>query len=274
MSYIAKMESDFPGSRQGDKFMWVYQESSNQALIAPKNQNQSAAAQQVDPAAPIDAKERVSFGSSKPSEKSSTGGRGRTIPRDCIFLSISYLFGALLAGVTLALCRANELDTLSAYLSNWAGLFALDDPKSVWNLFGAEYMTTAGGATVLLLLGLSAFGPVLIHLFAMLFGLGIGMVQLQLFLQAGWKSSLQALCLTGIPTAAVVTCLCLFGASALRVSGRLQNTAFGKKAYSSGSGARRLVGQYLVLNVLFLPICGISTALVCLAHQLSSQLAG
>ena len=202
--------------------MWVYQESSNQALIAPKNQNQSAAAQQVDPAAPIDAKERVSFGSSKPSEKSSTGGRSRTIPRDCIFLSISYLFGALLAGVTLALCRANELDTLSAYLSNWAGLFTLDDPKSVWNLFGAEYMTTAGGATVLLLLGLSAFGPVLIHLFAMLFGLGIGMVQLQLFLQAGWKSSLQALCLTGIPTAAVVTCLCLFGASALRVSGRLQ----------------------------------------------------
>ena len=44
----------------------------------------------------------------------------------------------------------------------------MDDPKSVWNLFGAEYMTTAGGATVLLLLGLSAFGPVLIHLFAML----------------------------------------------------------------------------------------------------------
>lgn len=254
--------------------MWVYQESSSQALSAPNGLHQPAAAQQQEPAESSEIKERFAADSSKRAEKSKVDVPGRTIPRDCVFLAISYLFGSLLAGVILALCRAHELDTLSAYLSNWSSLFALDGPKSVWNLFGAEYMTAAGGTTMLLLLGLSAFGPVLIHLFAMLFGLGIGMIQLQLFLQSGWKSALLALWLTGIPTAAAVTCLCLFGASALRVSGRLQNTAFGKKVYSAGSGARRLVGQYLVLNVLFLPICGISTALVCLAYQLNSHLTG
>lgn len=253
--------------------MWVYQESSASALTATKDQNQSAAAQQQAPVAPSNAKDHTAGDSSNQTARNRAERRSRTIPKDCVFLAISYLFGALLSGVILALCRANELDTLSAYLANWSGLFMLDGPESVWNLFGAEYVTVAGGATILLLLGLSAFGPVLIHLFSMLFGLGIGIVQLQLFLEAGWKSALLALFLTGIPIAAAVTCLCLFGASALRVSGRLQNTAFGKKVYATGSGARRLVGQYLVLDVLFLPICGVSTALVCLIDQLSSHIA-
>ena len=34
------------------------------------------------------------------------------------------------------------------------------------------------------------------------------------------------------------------------------------------AGARGLLAQYLVLNVLFLPVCGVSTALACLAGQL------
>ena len=144
----------------------------------------------------------------------------------------------------------------------------LDEPGAVWTLFGAEYLTVAGGATILLLLGLSAFGPVMIYLFAMLFGLGVGAVSLQLFLSAGWRSALFGLLFSGVPTAAAVVCLCLFGASALHVSGRLQRAAFGRQEASALTGARGLLAQYLMLDVLFLPICGVSTALACLAGQL------
>lgn len=250
--------------------MWVYQESSSK-LTAPNRQEHPDVprdeAKKVEPLPEDDQRSR--FALSESTRKNNLELHPEKLPRNCVLLAGSYLFGSLLAGFMLDLCHTSELETLSAYLANWSNIFILNGPGSVWKLFRAEYLTIASGATVLLLLGLSALGTVPIHLFAMLFGLGIGMVQLQLFLQTGWKNTILALFFTGIPTAAAVTCLCLFGASALVVSGGLQKTAFGKKGYCSGSGARRLAGQYLVLNVLFAPICGVSTALVCLFHQLS-----
>ena len=251
--------------------MWVYQESSEKARSASEKAESSQNTPQSLETVSAIANPSMDRPPHPPAKVPAESGR-RNLSRDCVALAAAYLFGALLSGIVLALCRTNELDMLSAYLDNWSGLFTLDESGAVWNLFGAEYLTAAGGATVLLLLGLSAFGPVLIYLFAMLFGLGIGVLELQLFLRSGWQSALLGLLLTGVPTAAAVTCLCLFGASALRVSGRLQHAAFGKKNLSAGPEARRLLGQYLVLNVLFLPICGVSTALVCLVHQMSAGL--
>src|SRR5699024_12400629 len=121
----------------------------------------------------------------------------------------------------------SEQAFLSAYLNNWSRLFTLDEPGAVWTLFGAEYLTAAGSATLLLLLGLSAFGPVMIHLFAMLFGMGVGVVSLQLFLTSGWRHALLVLVLSGAPTAAAGAGLCRFWASALQVRDRLQRAAFG-----------------------------------------------
>ena len=108
----------------------------------------------------------------------------------------------------------------------------------------------------------------LIYLFAMLFGLGVGAAGLQLLLSAGWQSALPGLLLGGAPAAAAVACLCLFGASALAVSSRLQRAAFGRQAAPAPGTARALLVQYLALNLLFLPLCGVSTALACLAGQL------
>ena len=255
--------------------MWVYQESAEKSLAIPAQVESSASAPQKP-----QTMEPVPEKSSRPvvdlprRAERPIGMRGKKLSRDCVALAASYLFGALLSGVVLGLSRSGELNALSVYLDNWSGLFTLDEPKAVWTLFGAEYLTVAGGATILLMLGLSAIGPVMIYLFAMLFGMGMGVIELRLFLESGWQSALFGLFITGIPTAAAVTCLCLFGASALGVSGRLQRAAFGRKNLAAGSGARRLLGQYLVLNVLFVPICGVSTALVCLAHQVGNRLAG
>ena len=246
--------------------MWVYQQ--------PANTEPKPLAALPAPAAPAKrAGERVPFqkgetASPARASKPIRTVRGQEIPRACAALAASYLFGTLLSGVVLSLCRPGELAFLSVYLEHWAELFVLDEPGAVWTLFGAEYLTVAGGVAILLLLGLSAFGPVMIHLFAMLFGLGVGAAGLQLLLSAGWQSALPGLLLGGAPAAAAVTALCLFGASALAVSSRLQQAAFGRQAAPVPGTARALLVQYLALNLLFLPLCGVSTALACLAGQL------
>lgn len=243
--------------------MWVYQQPANTepkplaALPAPAKQaGERVPFQKGEAASPARA--------SKPVRTA----RGQEIPRACAALAAAYLFGTLLSGAALALCRAGEQAFFSAWLDSWASLFVLDGPGAVWTLFGAEYLTVALGAGLLLLAGLSAAGPVLIYLFAMLFGLGVGAAGLQLLLSAGWQSALPGLLLGGAPAAAAVTALCLFGASALAVSSRLQQAAFGRQAAPVPGTARALLVQYLALNLLFLPLCGVSTALACLAGQL------
>ena len=246
--------------------MWVYQQ--------PANTEPKPLAALPAPAAPAKrAGERVPFqkgetASPARASKPIRTARGQEIPRACAALAAAYLFGTLLSGAALALCRAGEQAFFSAWLDSWASLFVLDGPGAVWTLFGAEYLTVALGAGLLLLAGLSAAGPVLIYLFAMLFGLGVGAAGLQLLLSAGWQSALPGLLLGGAPAAAAVTALCLFGASALAVSSRLQQAAFGRQAAPVPGTARALLVQYLALNLLFLPLCGVSTALACLAGQL------
>ena len=246
--------------------MWVYQQPANTepkplaALPAP-----AAPAKRAGERAPFQKGETASPDrASRPIRTV----RGQEIPRACAALAAAYLFGTLLSGAALALCRAGEQAFFSAWMDSWASLFVLDGPGAVWTLFGAEYLTVALGAGLLLLAGLSAAGPVLIYLFAMLFGLGVGAAGLQLLLSAGWQSALPGLLLGGAPAAAAVTALCLFGASALAVSSRLQQAAFGRQAAPVPGTARALLVQYLALNLLFLPLCGVSTALACLAGQL------
>ena len=246
--------------------MWVYQQ--------PANTEPKPLAALPAPAAPAKrAGERVPFQKGETASPARASrpirtARGQEIPRACAALAAAYLFGTLLSGAALALCRTGEQAFFSAWLDSWASLFVLDGPGAVWTLFGAEYLTVALGAGLLLLAGLSAAGPVLIYLFAMLFGLGVGAAGLQLLLSAGWQSALPGLLLGGAPAAAAVTALCLFGASALAVSSRLQQAAFGRQAAPVPGTARALLVQYLALNLLFLPLCGVSTALACLAGQL------
>lgn len=201
----------------------------------------------------------------------STFRRAGQATRDCLFLAGAYLFGAALAGMAHALCETSELNLLSYYLNNWYHLFSVEGPGQVLSLFAVQYLTVVGAITALLVLGLCAFGPVLIYLFTMLYGLGIGLIGLQLFFQLSWGGFFGYLLLSGLPAAGVAACLCFFGASALQVSSRLQRAAFGRRdRLSSACGARLLLGQYLTFDVILLPICGIATGLACLANSLGT----
>lgn len=270
--------------------MWVYQQSNQQSPApapgakltfsdegssAPKAPATRPAQKAVQTAQPAPKKtpaaSQTENASESPEFTRGTLRRGGQATRDCLFLAGAYLFGAALAGVAHALCETSELDLLAYYLENWYSLFSVEGPGQVLTLFAVQYLTVVGAITGLLVLGLCAFGPVLIYLFTMLYGFGIGLIGLQMFFQMSWGGFLGYLLLSGLPAAGVAACLCFFGASALQVSSRLQRAAFGRRdRLGSACGARLLLGQYLMFDVILLPICGIATGLACLANSLGS----
>ena len=190
--------------------------------------------------------------------------------RDCILLAAAYLLGTFAAGILRARCDAGEAEILAYYLQCWQSLFAVQSASQVAGLFAAELATVLGALTVLLLLGLSALGALPIYLFAMLYGAGMGLVSAQLLSGLGWKRLLLVGLFSGMPTALAAGVLCLFGASALRVSSRLHAVSFGAAVNGRGAvpGARLLLGQFALACGVFLPLCGGATCLAYLANHL------
>ena len=183
-------------------------------------------------------------------------------------LVCAFLLGSTAAGVIEAMCAAQPLDWTAHYFQAWSKLFAAAGPQATIDLFGIQYLTLVFAATFLLLLGFSALGPVLIFLFAMFYGLGSGMLTVQLFeLQRNAGRLLVAL----LPAAVAADGLCIFGADALRVSGQIRACSFFTPDFCAGHERIRLntlMRAYLLTIVLFLPLCGVSTALAAISSRL------
>jgi hypothetical protein len=185
------------------------------------------------------------------------------LSRKSLLLVAAYGFGAVLAGVLQARGGGNLQTVLGLYLQNFADLLALRSAKGAVTLFGTQYFSLLAAVTLLLMAGLCAFGPLLICLFVIFYGVGVGTVGLQLLLQANWSQAALVLLFWGLPVSLAAACLCTFGSSALGVGLRLQTAAFGGKSDTRiASSTKRLVGQYLFWAVLLLPLCGVATALL------------
>ncbi len=153
-------------------------------------------------------------------------------------LAAAYLFGTALAGVLRTLCDRGDIQLLTDYLTCWQKLFAAQDSGAAVGLFLAEYLTVAGALTAVLLLGLSALGPLPVFLFVILYGIGTGLISAPLFGEFQLPQSLVYLLLGGIPAAIAAGCLCLFGTSALQVCSRLHSVSFGGKIPAPTAGKR------------------------------------
>jgi hypothetical protein len=192
------------------------------------------------------------------------------LSRKSLLLVAAYGFGAVLAGVLQARGGGNLQTVLELYLQNFADLLALRSAKGAVTLFGTQYFSLLAAVTLLLMAGLCAFGPLLICLFVIFYGVGVGTVGLQLLLQANWPQAALVLLLWGLPVSLAAACLCAFGSSALGVGLRLQNAAFGGKSDTRiASSTKSLVGQYLFWAILLLPLCGVATALLYLLGGLA-----
>lgn len=258
-----------PLSRSGGrKTMWVNQQPSNippaeQTLPIPESLPETLPQGQVNKKkTPSDDWE----GKSHPVRR-----RKDSATQDCLMLAAAYLFGTALAGVLRALCDRGDIQLLTYYLTCWQKLFAAQDSGAAVGLFLAEYLTVAGALTAVLLLGLSALGPLPVFLFVILYGIGTGLISAPLLGEFQLPQSLVYLLLGGIPAAIAAGCLCLFGTSALQVCSRLHSVSFGGKIPAPTAGnARGLVGQYLLFAAVFAPLCGAATGLLCLLNRLGS----
>lgn len=264
--------------------MWVYPSASESTVIkdvpppetdhsAPPALPEKVRSDAAEAAAPEeDAALRAATASEapKPPLAHPAEHRHSHASRDCVLLAGAYLFGTLLAGVLQALCDARETDMLSYYLTCWRELFSVTAPSHLTTLFGAELVTVAGALTVLFLLGLSALGPVLIFLFTMVYGAGSGLLSAQLLNGLSLPTLALFVLVSGLPSAAAAGALCMFGASALEVSGKIHAFTFGRSGMTRGAGAQLLLGQYALIAVAFVPLCGAATALAYLAGQLTS----
>lgn len=179
---------------------------------------------------------------------------------DCWLLAAAFLIGSAAAGIIQAGCDAQEWEILQYYLSSWSASFSVRDAAGAVTLFRAEYLTLGLFASILLLLGFSVLGTQFIFLWMMFYGMGSGLLLVQLCSDTGWKAALAVLLAAGIPVALAEGGLCLFGASALRMSSRLQRSVF-QKAQGAPLRAGVLVGKYLLLLAVFAPLCGLCVGL-------------
>lgn len=258
--------------------MWIYQEPSNPRCLP------AASVPELYPAVPVQmdipekpqektdttvSTELESFTIQEPPKNSLR--KSASASRDCILLAGAYLFGAFLSGVLQAVCDSTEKDMLSYYLSCWQSIFTVSSAAGLPKLFGAELWTVFGALLVLFFLGLSAIGPIFIFLFVMLYGLGSGLLFSQWMVGINLQSFLLVLIAAGLPAALAAGGLCLFGASALQVSSRIQAFSFGRReGIPHKAGAKLLIGQFAVTATAFLPLCGLATGLAYLAGQIVS----
>lgn len=187
--------------------------------------------------------------------------------RDCLFLMTAYLLGTFLAGVAVSRCNAGETETLGYYLTCWQKLFSVGNAAEAAGLFRTEFFTLAGVLAVLLCLGLSALGPFPVFLFVLLYGTGSGLLSLQWTMGQEPLRFLMLSAVCGIPSALAAGAVCIFGISAIQVSGRLCSAAFGRGGQAPGAGT--LFRQFARILFLLLPLCGGAVGMLYLIGQKS-----
>lgn len=247
--------------------MWIYEPSQKDEMLSIPERTETAgilpdkAAEET--VSVQESQEPVrTVPSSGPPQRTRMPG---TAARDCWSLAAAFLLGSASAGVLQAVCDARQAEILGYFLAAWRSLFAAKGLPDAIDLFGAQYLTLGIVVSLFFLLGFSALGPLLIFSCMMVYGLGSGLLLVQLSNAGGW----QILLWTSIPAALAGGCLCLFGAAALQVSSRIRAYSFRYRSAGgqAAPGIRALLGQYLLTMMLLLPLCGVAAGLSCLGSR-------
>lgn len=248
--------------------MWIYEQTKSEESLSLLPQTVGLPVQTEEPALPPVPAQAAEPAEQLPTKEPCIPAK-RHATRDCWLLAAAFLLGCTAAGVLQAVCDARQAELLRYYLEAWQGLFTPSGMQGAVQLFGMEYLTLGLVVSLFLLLGLSALGPVMIFGNMMLYGLGSGLLMVQLCAAGGWKAILPALLWTGLPAAAASGCLCFFGACALQVSSRIHAYSFRRHPGGQARpGVQALLGQYLLTMVVLLPLCGAAAGLSYLGSRL------
>ena len=248
--------------------MWIYEQTKLEENFSLLPQTVGLPVQTAEPALPPVPAQAAEPAEQLPTKEPCIPAK-RHATRDCWLLAAAFLLGCTAAGVLQAVCDARQAELLRYYLEAWQGLFTPSGMQGAVQLFSMEYLTLGLVVSLFLLLGLSALGPVMIFGNMMLYGLGSGLLMVQLCAAGGWKAILPALLWTGLPAAVASGCLCFFGACALQVSSRIHAYSFRKHPGGQARpGVQALLGQYLLTMVMLLPLCGAAAGLSYLGSRL------
>lgn len=194
--------------------MWIYEQTKSEESLSLLPQTVGLPVQTEEPALPP-----VPAQAAEPAEqltqKEPCIPAKRHATQDCWLLAAAFLLGCTAAGVLQAVCDARQAELLRYYLEAWQGLFTPSGMQGAVQLFGMEYLTLGLVVSLFLVLGLSALGPVMIFGNMMLYGLGSGLLMVQLCAAAGGKQYFRRCYGQAYRAAAASGCLCFFGACAL-----------------------------------------------------------
>ena len=187
--------------------MWIYEQEKTEENLSLLPQTVSLPVQKAEPALPTVLETAPEPVEQLPSKEPCIPAK-RHATRDCWLLAAAFLLGSSAAGVLQTVCDARQAELLRYYLEAWQGLFAPGSMQGTVQLFSMEYLALGLVVSLFLVLGLSALGPIMIFGSMMLYGLGSGLLMVQLCTAGGWKTMLSALLWTGLPAAAASGCLC------------------------------------------------------------------
>ena len=166
--------------------MWIYEQTKPEENLSLLPQAISLPVQKAEPALPTVPETAPEPVEQLPQKEPCIPPR-RHATRDCWLLAAAFLLGCTAAGALQAVCDARQTELLRYYLEAWQGLFTPGGMQGAVQLFGMEYLTLGLVVSLFLVLGLSALGPVMIFSSMMLYGLGSGLLMVQLCAAGGWK---------------------------------------------------------------------------------------
>lgn len=169
-----------------------------------------------------------------------------------------FLAGMGASGIFLRLCKKSQRQMILRCGENWLDIFS--NPPI--QLFSTLFLTAVLLLTVLCMLGFCTFGKLFSKLILFLYGVGIGVLCLQLFTMHGWRGWLFFTVLPGLYATILAFLLCRLSDAGGRVSTQLLNSLQKKEnpPVRCGNG-KALVDQYLVFCSMQIVCCGlVSTA--------------
>lgn len=246
--------------------MWIYQP--NQTMSTQKDASQPQRDSVPDfsiPSETIDAKEQNAFKTSqiRRDEKCKEVIENLPIKREknrlhnisvWIFL---FLAGMGASGIFLRLCKKSQRQMILRCGEAWLDVFS----NTPIQLFSTLFLTAVLLLTVLFMLGFCTFGKLFSKVVLFLYGVGIGVLCLQLFVMHGWRGWVFFALVPGCYAVILACLLCRLSDAGGRVSAQLLNSLQKTEnpPVCRGNG-KTLMDQYLVACSMQIVCCGILSA--------------
>lgn len=180
--------------------------------------------------------------------------------------AFSYFIGVSASGALFSLCSTEQKQILLHYGESWYTYF-LGEPL---HLFSTLFLSAALLLTLLLLVGFCTFGKVLSRILLFLYGIGSGMLCLQMLLLYGWRGWLFYGMVPGLYAAVLalfMSRLSSFSAQLSTMLCKFLNKKENPPVY--GVTAKALVEKYLVLCSVQIVCCSF---FACVAKPIATYL--